>query len=377
MPKVKKPAITKYAGGQYRPSPNGNGFDCSITVRGERFKSRQSDELNAKQWLDSHHTPDASPLTRLQMLDAQEAIKVLAQVASLTEAAHFFMLQHGKSKRTVSEAVACFLEHQKAHVKSISLSHYKTYLNRLKELNIENVSDVNTTHVEKLLAGHGAISKNAILRHLSAFFSFCEKSGWITSNPAKRIRRFKTPEPPKGVLSIADTEKLLKSAAENAPLLIPYLAIGLFAGLRPGELMRIKASSLMGDHIRLSGEDTKTANARTVKIRPNLAQWLTAYPPKTFIASIRSTSKMLKAIAELAKKAEVTIPKDGLRHSFATYAYEQEKNAAVIASEMGHAGTDVFFRHYRALARPGDGKLFFDIAPTPEKTVSKSFPITP
>lgn len=377
MPKMKKPAAIKYAGGHYRPAPNGNGFDCSITANGERYKARQPDELNAKQWLDSHHTPDASPLTRLQMLDAQEAIKVLAQAASLTEAANFFMLQHGKSKKTVPEAVSCFLEHQKAHVKPISLSHYKTYLSRLKALNIENVADVNPAHVEALLAGHGAISKNAILRHLSAFFSFCEKSGWITSNPAKRIRRFKTPEPPKGVLSIADAEKLLTSAAAAAPLLIPYLAIGLFAGLRPGELMRIRAPSLMGDHIRLEGEDTKTANARTVQIRPNLKKWLKKYPPKDFIAPIRSTSKMLKAIAGLAKDAKVAIPKDGLRHSFATYAYEQEKNASVIASEMGHAGTDIFFRHYRALARPGDGKLFFSIVPRRPKTVSKSFPITP
>lgn len=371
---MKKPAVTKYAGGQYRQAPNGNGFDCSITVRGERCKSRQPDELNAKQWLDSHHTPDAAPLTRAQMLDAQEAIKILASAVSLADAAKFFVVQHVKERKTVNEAVSCFLEHQKSHVKSISLSHYRTYLSRLKELNIETVTDVNPAHVEALLAWHGAISKNAILRHLSAFFSFCEKSGWIPSNPAKRIRRFKTPEPPKGVLSIADAQTLLNSAAADAPLLIPYLAIGLFAGLRPGELMRIKASSLMGDHIRLSGEDTKTADARTVKIRPNLTQWLAAYPPKAFIAPIRSTSKMLKAIAELAKKAKVAIPKDGLRHSFATYAYELEKNASAIASEMGHAGTDVFFRHYRALARPGDGERFFSIAPP---AVSKSFPISP
>jgi hypothetical protein len=52
-----------------------------------------------------------------------------------------------------------------------------------------------------------------------------------------------------------------------------------------------------------------------------------------------------------------------MRHSFATYAYEMTKNAAHVAAEMGHQGTDVFFRHYRAMARPGDGTEFFKIEP--------------
>jgi hypothetical protein len=30
---------------------------------------------------------------------------------------------------------------------------------------------------------------------------------------------------------------------------------------------------------------------------------------------------------------------------------------------MGHQGTAVFFKHYRALAEPGDGKRFFAIRP--------------
>lgn len=38
-------------------------------------------------------------------------------------------------------------------------------------------------------------------------------------------------------------------------------------------------------------------------------------------------------------------------------------HAVAVASEMGHGGTSVFFKHYRALAKPGDGKKWFAIEP--------------
>jgi len=53
-----------------------------------------------------------------------------------------------------------------------------------------------------------------------------------------------------------------------------------------------------------------------------------------------------------------------MRHSYASYAYDLTRDAALIASEMGHHGTDIFFRHYRGLVEPGAGAKFFNILPT-------------
>jgi hypothetical protein len=50
-----------------------------------------------------------------------------------------------------------------------------------------------------------------------------------------------------------------------------------------------------------------------------------------------------------------------MRHS---YAYDLTRDAPLVASEMGHHGTDIFFRHYRGLVTPGDGAKFFGILPT-------------
>ena len=109
----------------------------------------------------------------------------------------------------------------------------------------------------------------------------------------------------------------------------------------------------------LDASITKTADSRTVRIRPNLEKWLAAYPVEKY-PPCRATPTRIKA---LHKRAGVPWPHDCLRHSFATYAYEQAHDAAAVAAELGHAGTSVFFKHYRALASPGDGERFFSIVP--------------
>lgn len=104
---------------------------------------------------------------------------------------------------------------------------------------------------------------------------------------------------------------------------------------------------------------SKPSRARTVSIHPNLRAWLDAVPPSSPLVS----RALYKRIHTLRTGLGLPWPHDVLRHSYATYAYELTKNASLVAAEMGHRGTDVFFRHYRALANPGDGARFFGIVP--------------
>ncbi|MCL1920375.1 MAG: tyrosine-type recombinase/integrase, partial [Kiritimatiellaeota bacterium] len=172
-------------------------------------------------------------------------------------------------------------------------------------------------------------------------------------------------EPPKHILAVAQAEALLRTAEAEHPEAVPYLALGLFAGIRPGELHRMTAASIRTEsgYIMLTGAETKTSDARTIRIRPNLAEWLAAHHPADRIAAL-SPRRHQRLISEIRSVAGIREwQPDVMRHSFATYAYELEKDAAHIAAEMGHHGTAVFFRHYRALALPGDGAAFFSIMP--------------
>lgn len=86
-------------------------------------------------------------------------------------------------------------------------------------------------------------------------------------------------EPPRGIITPRQTAGLLACAAAARPDLIPYLALGFFAGIRPDELGRLRGGRIGAEYILLDGSVTKTRDTRSVEIRPNLRAWLDAHPP--------------------------------------------------------------------------------------------------
>jgi integrase len=363
MPKMKKPVITRYAGGQYRPAPNGNGFDCAITIHGERYKSRQPDELKARDWMDERLAKRYLPLTREQTEDAQKAYEIMPKGYTLFSIVSELANRKKHLSVLTKFAVAQFVENQKAHIKPVSLAKYNHHLTRLSVFDDRKLEEITAADLENILTIKNPTTRNGAITHWQVFFNWCLKQGWLSNNQSLALRKSRPSEPPKGILSPEQAEALLRAAEELDVLLVPYLAIGLFAGVRPAELCRMTDKSIVGEYIRLTGKETKTADARTIPIRKNLAQWLEKYPPKANIAPL-SHHWMSIHLGKLKDKAKIKPwPSDCMRHSFATYAYELEKDASKISSEMGHHGTDIFFRHYRAMAHPGDGKKFFDICP--------------
>src|SRR6516162_11317889 len=78
---------------------------------------------------------------------------------------------------------------------------------------------------------------------------------------------------PVGILTVDQTARLLENAA---PELVPYIAIGAFAGLRRAELERLdwQEVDLQAGLIEVTASKAKSARRRFVKIQPNLARWL-------------------------------------------------------------------------------------------------------
>ena len=55
-------------------------------------------------------------------------------------------------------------------------------------------------------------------------------------------------------------------------------------------------------------------------------------------------------------------PKNGLRHSYASYRLAQCQDAAKVALEMGNSPS-MIFRHYRELVMPQDASAWWNICP--------------
>jgi integrase len=56
-------------------------------------------------------------------------------------------------------------------------------------------------------------------------------------------------------------------------------------------------------------------------------------------------------------------PKNGLRHSFASYRYAKTNDASLVASELGHTTTAMLFNTYRELVSPEEAECYWKISP--------------
>ena len=321
-----------------------------------------------------------APLTRAQLLDARHALSLLPSGATLADAARAWL---AASRPPPSDRLSVcrdvFLSERAASdVRPVTLALYRQAANRL----IAHAGDipaasVTRAAVESLVAGLSPHARNGLLRHAGAFLSWCAKTGRIPADPAATVSRARVNEPPRGIITPRQAEALMAAAAARRPDIVPYLALGLFAGIRPDELGRLQPERIGAAYILLDGSVTKTRDTRSVEVRPNLAAWLAAYPPragkpvaplarKRLYAVLRAVRAATEGLAVKAGDPALAVsgwPSDCARHCYATYAYDLTRDAARVASEMGHKGVQVFFTHYRALATPGDGEKYFGITP--------------
>lgn len=322
-----------------------------------------STQIEAREWLERRRTDGpAPPLTSAQYAAAQTAIALLPPGVSLVDAARAFVKAAAPKAAAVrfSDAVAEFIRSRRPLVTQASVDHYQLALDRLCDaLGNPSLAGVTPRQIAEFLDGTSPSARNHALSDTSPFFTWAVRQGYIVANPCASVERARMPEPPRGVLTVDQASALLHGAAKHAPDLVPAIATALFTGVRPAELQRIGSLCFGPEYLRLDGKVTKAARARTCPIRPNLRAWLDKYPPAPSLCPEGYQDRLRR----LRLKLKLPWPHDCLRHSFATYAYELTHDAAAVAAEMGHRGTDIFFRHYRALANPGDGARFFAIAP--------------
>jgi integrase len=215
-----------------------------------------------------------------------------------------------------------------------------------------------------MAAGLGSFSDNAqqLRRVLIVAFNFAQAGGYCVGNPAETTAKAKEVATAVGILSVDETAELLKC---SQPSLLPYVAIGAFAGLRRAELERLdwKEVDLRVGLIGVTASKAKSARRRFVKVRPNLAQWLRR------LAKTRGnvTPSDYRELLDTARDAAglETWPNNALRHSFASYHLARFKDAAALALEQGHTNAKLIYQHYRQVVRPAQAARYSKIAPVP------------
>jgi integrase len=337
--------------------------DTRINGRGERlfFKSRveadaHADILRTKRMNDGKIGVQISERLRIEALECDERLKPFE--ATLRQACDFF-LKHFKpvgETRTCAAATAELIDiKRKAGKRESYMKGLGWALGKFnKEYGEVKVSEIAQGGIEEWLDEQEfkLATRRAYIRDLGILFAFCNVRGYCSINPVARIEKPMLEDEAPEIFTVDEAAALLHNAAANPDFnLVPILAIGMF---------------------EVTGKKAKTRQRRLVKISDNLASWLTPYRANSgkIVAGRfreRLADTLIMARAELAQSGKQTAlsrwPKNGMRHSFASYHLAYHQNAALAALELGHADTAMLFAHYRNLVRPKEAARYWQIVP--------------
>lgn len=365
-----------------------NGFQVETNLDGKRRRHTEKSLAAAKAYaerkrvevknrgtvavaLDSRQTRDALDALHLLTSEIDEQSLRRPRATPLAEAARFWLTHNRPRGGTVSvqSLLSDFLEQKlKLNRRPTTIRELENKIGRFaKDLDGRQVHTVTATEIEAWLDANTttASTRNKYKRLLHGFFRFAKRKGYLEQNPVADIESAIEDERQTEIYSVPQVESMLNAAQATAPDTVPVLAIGLFAGLRPGEIAGLDWAdvNLAQRHILVRPETAKKRRRRLVTISDNLLAWLSPLhkvegpisPPD--ITLRRGRAKILKA-AEIAR----WIP-DGLRHSFGSYHVAMHQDAGKTAFEMGHLNTAILYNHYRDLVSKQEAEKYWAIMP--------------
>jgi integrase len=181
-------------------------------------------------------------------------------------------------------------------------------------------------------------------------------------------------------LSPDEVAKLLNvaSRAEYQDV-FPAMLIQLFAGPRRSEIPHITWDNIKDSYLRL--DRTKVRQKRAVELSPTLLAWLApfaargsgrVFSPETVEFDAKDTRKLEDAytyrLDQIASAAEVTLPKNVLRHTAITYHHALTGDLNGTALWAGNSPR-VIEQHYRGAATKADAVNFYALVPGGEENV--------
>lgn len=317
---------------------------------------------------------------RLELASAEyaEAWKILKNgSASIIEAARYYTKHHLKDipAKKVPEVYDELLKARKSDGASDwHLRTLKKHLKKFKEsfnCYIQNLTSIEINEWLRKL-DVSPRTRNNHRGSIVNLFNFAKASGYLpkdqeteadsTSSAKEIVGRVK-------IFTPLEMVTLLKHADEE---LIPFLAIGGFAGVRHEEILRLswKDVSFADGVIFIDAENAKTASHRDVPILPNLKAWLKPYSSnKGHVCEFKNMSDKIIQLCEKiqndpTEENKIIWHRNGLRHSFGTYRLARIKNVAQVSYEMGNTPKMVF-KHYRKAGKgiKNQAKEWFNIFP--------------
>src|SRR5437867_5068758 len=308
---------------------------------------------------------------------AQNAVEALRPFGkTITDAVQHYVayLKANERSCTATQLVNELLSAKKAD--GVSERHLRDIRSRLsvfaEKFDGQMVATITTKEINDWLRSlpFRPLTRNHYRQLVVLAFNFAVEHGYAIANPAsgKKTAKAKVIGEPPGILSVNETARLLEAAK---PDVLPYVAIGMFAGLRRAEIERLDWSEIDFESglIEVTAKNAKTARRRHVTLQPNLREWL--MPLRKVRGNVTPRENFRQSFDQARVAAGIDEwPDNALRHSFASYHLAHFRDAKALALEMGHTNENMIFTNYRQLVKPKEAERYWSIRPeTMEKIV--------
>lgn len=333
--------------------------------------------------IESANLEDAArPLvTRLQpaaLAAAEECLAKLTGPDELLEATNWWLRAGRKQccpdSPTITQAADSFLAWLKSTptLRDRSKSNLRNRVAAFAKARPSvRVAGITPDMVESYLLSRGtsAVTVDNYRRALSRFFGWCSERPrrWLASNPCREITIERGPTPPPAILSVQETESLLRAAeAHKAGRLALYTALCLFSGLRPeSEVRRLSWASinLEDGEIRIEATN-KTERSRVVAIHPTLKAWLQAYRGSEIYPQ-----NWRRDFAKVRSNAGIeSWPQDVLRHTATSHYFRLTGSYGLTSEQFGNSEA-IIKRHYQSRVTTEETSRFYNLLPQTHPTI--------
>jgi integrase len=312
-----------------------------------------------------------------------EAQKILAGRASVLEAIQGYVTELDREKLpeiSFPDLVEEFL----GYVRKGKSRRYKldmqARLHTAAETFTGNIGDIKTADIDKWLEGMEARTnrtKNNYRNAIRTLFRFGGKKNFLPRGMKTEAEYTNAFDLEKGPIGIYTPEQMEIMLSRIEPQILPFVAIGGFAGLRSAEISRLKWENVLFDSevIVVPARVAKTKNRRLVPILPALAAWLKPFKQDSgmVLPDIKNENVLalhyrdgMDAIQDKEGKPMVELVHNGLRHSYVSYRVADIQNVHQVSLEAGNSPKEIH-SSYRELVTAPAAKKWFGIMPTKER----------
>lgn len=342
--------------------------------------------------LESAARPVVTRLTPEQAADAEAAYKELDGKAPLHVVVRYFLENYREPVRkiTVADAFKQFIaERESSNLRPLSIVNLTS---RAKEL-VETyggriVGEIQADTLRELInkPTRGAKTRGNVRRVLHAFFAWAHRQGYAAENCAAKIAPIKADRHEPAILTVEQADELLSAARTyKSGALLPYVALGLFAGLRPTEISRLtwQRIDLKAKTITLGSDVAKMRSKRIVEMSDNLREWLTPFavsrPPIVGTNWRRDFDAIKLAVGfgnpkRISKQDKEKHPdlkpwtQDIMRHTAISFHLARYQHEGRTAQWAGNS-PDMVQRHYKGLVKLTEARRFWKILPPSNRKV--------